>query len=199
VRDTVRPTTFERYEQIVRAHTRPILERIRLKRLTPAHMRGLYREKLKGKLSPCTVQHLHVRLHKALKAAVAEGLITRNVTEAVKAPQVRREEMQPLSPEQAKTLFEAARGDRLEALYVLAVHTGVRQGELLRPKWDDVDLDDGMLQVRRADRGEGRPDPRRSQDEGQPPKLEAHPGCHRSPEKALGAPAKGEIDGAGPL
>ena len=150
VRDTVRPTTFERYEQIVRAHIHPVLGRIKLKNLTPAHVRGLYREKLEGGLSPRTVQYIHVTLHKALKAAVADGLVPRNVTEAVKAPQVRREEMQPLSPEQVKTLFEAARGDRLEALYILAVHTGLRQGELLGLKWDDVDLEDGTLQVRRA-------------------------------------------------
>ncbi len=150
VKDTVRLTTFERYEQIVRAHIRPVLGRVKLKSLTPAHVRGLYREKLERGLSPRTVQYIHVTLHKALKAAVADGLIPRNVTEAVKAPQVRREEMQPLSPEQVKTLFATARGDRLEALYVLAVHTGLRQGELLGLKWDDVDLDDGTLQVRRA-------------------------------------------------
>ena len=93
VKDTVRPTTFERYEQIVRAHIRPVLGRVKLKSLTPAHARGLYREKLEGGLSPRTVQYIHVTLHKALKAAVADGLIPRNVTEAVKAPQVRREEM----------------------------------------------------------------------------------------------------------
>jgi integrase len=150
VKDTVRLTTFERYEQIGRAHIRPVLGSVKLKSLTPAHVRGLYREKLEGGLSPRTVQYIHVTLYKALKAAVADGLIPRNVTEVVKAPQVRREEMQPLSPEQVKTLFATARGDRLEALYVLAVHTGLRQGELLGLKWDDVDLDDGTLQVRRT-------------------------------------------------
>ena len=80
VRDTVRPTTFERYEQIVRAHIRPVLGHVRLKSLTPAHVRGLYREKLEGGLSPRTVQYVHVTLHKGLKAAVADGLIPRNAT-----------------------------------------------------------------------------------------------------------------------
>jgi integrase len=79
-----------------------------------------------------------------------EGLIPRNATEAVKPPQVRREEMQPLSPEQVRVLLEAARGERLEALYVLAVTTGLRQGELLGLKWEDVDLEAGTLQVRRS-------------------------------------------------
>jgi integrase len=63
---------------------------------------------------------------------------------------VRREEIHPLTPEQVKQLFEAARGDRLEALYVLAVTTGLRQGELLGLKWDDVDMEARTLQVRRT-------------------------------------------------
>jgi integrase len=55
-----------------------------------------------------------------------------------------------LTPEQVKMLLNAASGNRLEALYVLAVHTGLRQGELLGLKWDDIDLEAGALQVRRA-------------------------------------------------
>ena len=58
--------------------------------------------------------------------------------------------MRPLSPEQARRLLEAARGDRLEALYVLAVHCGLRQGELLGLRWEDVDLEAGTLHVRRT-------------------------------------------------
>jgi integrase len=150
VLDTVRPTTYERYEQIVRIHVRPALGSVKLKNLTPVHVRGLYREKLEAGLSARTVQYIHVTLHKALKQAVQDGLIPRNATEAVKAPQVRREEMRPLSGEQVKVLLEVARGDRLEALYVLAIHTGLRQGELLGLKWEDVDLESGTLRVRRT-------------------------------------------------
>jgi integrase len=78
VQDTVRDTTFERYEQIVRVHIKPILGPLKLKNLTPAHVRGLYKEKLQS-LSPRTVQYIHVTLHKALKQAVSDGLIPRNV------------------------------------------------------------------------------------------------------------------------
>jgi integrase len=148
VADTVRPTTFERYEQIVRVHIRPALGNLKLKNVTPAHVRGLYREKLEVGLSPRTVQYIHVTLHKALKQAVADGLIPRNATEAVKPPQIRKEEIRPLTAEQVKMLFEAVRDDRLESLYILAVHTGLRQGELLGLKWGDVDLEAGTLQVR---------------------------------------------------
>jgi integrase len=150
VRDTVRSTTFERYEQISRKHIVPEVGRVKLKALTPAHVRGLYRQKLELGLSPRTVQYIHVTLHKALKQAVRDGLIPRNATEAVKPPQVRREEMRPLTAEQVKVLFEAAKDDRFEALYILAVTTGLRQGELLGLKWDHIDLEVGTLQVRRT-------------------------------------------------
>src|SRR5215212_2298203 len=152
VSDTVKATTFERYEQITRIHLKPALGRVKLKALTPAHVRGLYREKLEAGSSARTVRYIHTTLHKALKQAVMDGLIPRNVTEAVKPPRPSREEMHPLTPEQAKHLLEVAHdtGDRLEALYVLAIHTGLRQGELLGLKWDDVDLDEGSLQVRRT-------------------------------------------------
>jgi integrase len=113
-------------------------------------VRGLYKAKLKSGLSPRTVQYIHVTLHKALKQAEQDGLVPRNATRAVKPPQIRREEMRPLTPEQVGVLFGAVRGDRLEALYVLAVTTGLRQGELLGLKWEDVNLDVGTLQVRRT-------------------------------------------------
>jgi integrase len=77
-------------------------------------------------------------------------LIPRNVTEAVKAPRPSSKEIRPLSPEQAKTLLETVRGDRLEALYVVAVATGLRQGELLALKWEDVELENAVLRVRRT-------------------------------------------------
>jgi integrase len=152
VRDTVKATTFERYEQIARLHLKPALGRVKLNALTPTHVRGLYREKLEAGSSARTVRYIHTTLHKALKQAVMDGLILRNATEAVKPPQLSREEMCPLTPEQAKHLLQTAHeaGDRLEALYVLAINTGLRQGELLGLKWDDVDLEDGSLQVRRT-------------------------------------------------
>ena len=149
VKGTVRNTTYERYEQISRMHIVPMLGGVKLKALSPTHVRGLYKEKLSS-LSPRTIQYIHVTLHKALKQAVRDGLIPRNATEAVKPPQVPREEISPMSPEQVKMLLDAASGDRLEALYVLAVHSGLRQGELLGLKWDDIDLEAGALHVRRA-------------------------------------------------
>ena len=150
VRDTVRQRTYERYESIVRVHLIPSLGRVMLKVLTPAHVRSLYREKLDSGLAPRTVLHIHRTLHKALKQAADDGLIPRNVASPVKPPQPRREEIQPLSCEQMRTLLDTVSGDRLEALYVVAVTAGLRRGELQGLRWDDLDLEAGTLQVRRS-------------------------------------------------
>jgi integrase len=88
-------------------------------------------------------------LHKAFKQAVNDGLIPRNVTEEIKAPRQSRKEIQALTPKQARSFLEVAKSDRLEALYLLAIHTGLRQGELLGLKWADVNLERGLLRVRR--------------------------------------------------
>src|SRR5215213_4442730 len=93
VKDTVRQRTYERYEQIVRVHLVPALGRIKLKNLTPTHVRSLYREKLDSCLAPRTVQYIHTTLHKALKDAVADGLVPRNAASAVKAPRPKKKEI----------------------------------------------------------------------------------------------------------
>ena len=75
----------------------------------------------------------------------------RNVAAAVDPPRPHPTEITPLSPtQQSRTLLQAARGDRLEALYVLAVSTGMRQGEILGLGWEDVDLGAGVVRVRRT-------------------------------------------------
>lgn len=131
VAGTVKESTYEGYERNCRLHITPALGRMKLKDLSPAHCRRLYRQRLEAGLSPRMVQLVHVTLHRALKQAVRDGLIGRNATEAVDPPQVLREEIRPLDREEVTRLLEAARGDRYEALYVLGVHTGLRQGELL--------------------------------------------------------------------
>jgi integrase len=151
VRGTVRISTFERHEQIIRAHLAPAFGRMKLKTLTPAHVRALHREKLDMGLAPATVRKIHSTLHKALSQAVADGLISRNAAD-VKAPRPAPDEMRPLSEAEARTFLDAARetGDRFEPLYVLAITTGLRRGELLGLRWDDADLERGTLRVGRA-------------------------------------------------
>ena len=145
---TIRRSTFVRYEEYIRLHTVPIIGNIRLPRLTPQHLQDLYAKKLAEGLSPTSVRHLHTVLHRALKQALRWDLVVRNVSEAIDPPRRAKSGHQALTPEEVKRLLDAAREDRLEALYVLAVTTGIRRGELLGLHWRDVSLDQGTLQVR---------------------------------------------------
>ena len=149
LRGTVRESTRVRHEINIRVHISPALGNVRLKSLTSAHVRSLHREKLDAKLAPATVRKIHSTLHKALAQAVADGLIPRNAAD-VKAPRPAPEEMRPLSEGEARVLLKVARGDRFEPLYLLAVTTGLRRGELLGLRWDDVDLERGTLRVGRS-------------------------------------------------
>lgn len=109
----------------------------------------MYRRKLDAGLSSRTVQIIHTVLRKALQQSVRDDVLPRNVCDAVKPPRRVKKEMRPLTPEQAKTLLEAARGDRLEALYILAITADLREGELLGLRWEDVNLEGRVLRVRR--------------------------------------------------
>ena len=99
VKDTVRQSTFERYEQISRLHVEPTLGNLKLKALAPSPIQGLYRERLNSGLSPSTVQKIHTVLHKALDQAVRWSLVPHNPTEVVKASRPAPEEISPLDRE----------------------------------------------------------------------------------------------------
>jgi len=143
VKGTVKETTYANYSYITRVHISPALGYMQLKSLSPAHVRGFYGEKARTNLSAATVKKMHVVLRKALSQAVSDGLIPRNAADGVKPPRVSApgEEIKPLNSEECGAFLEASRGERLEALYVLAVHCGLREGELLALLWEDVDFE----------------------------------------------------------
>jgi len=149
-KNTLRPNTYESYCGVVRKQIVPHVGGVRLTRLTPQHLSGLYAKLQESGLSARTVQFAHAVLHKALDQAVRWGLIPRSPADLVDTPRPKRKELAVLSPEQVEALLAAAKGERLEALFVLAVTTGLRRGELLGLKWGDVDWDAGRLHVQRA-------------------------------------------------
>jgi integrase len=151
-RESVRESTYESYRNQVRRYVVPAIGRVKLKRLSAMQIQGMYRAMLDRGLSPRTVQYAHAVLHRALRQAVRWGLVPRNVSEDVDRPRLRPEEIRPLNRHQARHLLNTAgeSGDRFEALYVLALHTGMRPGELLGLKWEDVNFDEGGLQLNRA-------------------------------------------------
>jgi integrase len=148
IEGSVRPTTFRRYEQYVRLWVEPELGKVALAKVSPQDVQRLYTLWLKRGKSPTSVHHLHTVLHRALGQAHRWGLASRNVADLVDPPRIARKEMASLSQEEVVRLLQAAADDRLEALYVLAVTTGMRQGELLGLRWEDVDLKRQILRVR---------------------------------------------------
>jgi integrase len=118
-----------------------------LARLSPQQVQRLYAQKLASGLSARSVGQLHTMFKDALHDALQLNLVQRNVLELVDAPRAVRAKMHPLDPGQATALLGALEGDRLYALFVLAIHTGMRQGELLALTWRDVDLDRATVQA----------------------------------------------------
>lgn len=150
IRANVRLSTWERYAHCVHHDLVPALGRTRLTALRPEAVQKLYADKLTSGLSPRSVHHVHTILHTALEQAVRWGYVSRNVTDATEPPRVPRFELRILSPDEVARLLDTARGDRLEALWTVAVCTGCREGEMLGLKWDDVDWDAAVLAIRRT-------------------------------------------------
>ncbi len=149
------PRTYGTHRQQVETHVIPTLGRMKLDALRKVHVDRLYATLLRANLdggtglAPSSVRRVHAVLHAALEEAVRAELITRNPAAYANKPKVRQQEMEPLDADQAQAFLKAARGDRFEALYVLCLMAGLRQGEALGLKWSDVDLDGGTLRVER--------------------------------------------------
>lgn len=144
----VRPRTFQSYSELVNVHLIPGLGRIPLTKLTQQHIQQLINAKLSDGLSPRRVQYMHAVLRRALGQAEKWDLVSRNVAKLVDPPRVVQAEIRPFTPDESRMFLTAIRGERLEALYVLAISTGLRQGELLGLSWSDVDLAGRELTVR---------------------------------------------------
>jgi integrase len=146
---SVRPRVYQRYEQVIRLHLLPELGAVRLVNLTPEMIQAFYAAK-RGTLAPNSVRRIHEVLHNALHVARARWhLISYNPCDDATPGAVPSPEHHTLSPQQATLFLDAIQGDPLECLCTLALTTALRQGELLGLKWADVDLERGVLRVRR--------------------------------------------------
>jgi integrase len=149
-KSTVRSSTWESYEELVRLHLAPAFKKIPLSKLTPQQIRSFMTERLASGLSTRRVQYIHAVLRAALNTAVKDQLLVRNPASIVKPPRVVEKEVRPLTQEQARSFLKSIQGDRLEALFTVAVSIGLRQGEALGLRWSDVDFEAGTLRVRYA-------------------------------------------------
>lgn len=155
-RPKVRQRTFESYESMIRVHIAPALGNVKLRDLRPEHLQRFLNDKLtngavrrEGGLAARSVHIMHVVLHAALKQAVREGLVPVNAADAVSPPRVERHEIRPPTPEEMAQVLEAIRGHRLFALYLLDWATGLRRGESLALRWQDVDLERSTMTIAR--------------------------------------------------
>jgi integrase len=147
--DGTAASTLRRYREVVDTHLVPGLGAVRLDALTARRVQQ-FLAPLRDRLSPATVVKVHGVLRNALADAERMDLVSRNVAKSVRPATIRRTERRALTPDEARKLLHVMVGDRLEAVFVLALSTGLRRGELLGLRWADVDLDGGALFVRRA-------------------------------------------------
>jgi len=148
-RPAVRPATYRSYKGLIDNHINEQIGGVALSKLTPAHVQALYGAMERAKRSPRLRQMAHAVLHKALGQALKWNLVFRNVCDAVDKPRVARKAIQVLDIDQIRKFLKTTASDRLHALYVLAVSTGLRQGEILGLHWQDIDLKTAALSVRR--------------------------------------------------
>jgi integrase len=149
------PSSLERYRGIVRGQLVPALGRVALQSLTQQHVARAYaelaaprevtvshargRQTVMRARSAASLRYAHAILHGALEQAVTWRMIERNPAAGAALPRRNQPEMRPLTPAEARQFLAAARGHPLEALFVLALTTGMRQGELLGLRWRDID------------------------------------------------------------
>jgi integrase len=147
VKPNVRPWTSKGYEVHVRMHLKPAIGRIPLERLTPLQVQQLINQKQREGLQPKTIRYIRGTLRAALNEAVRWELLAKNPAALVTTPRVEQYEIKPFTPQEARVFLNAIKGDRLEALYSVALTMGLRQGEALGLRWSDVDLELGYLRI----------------------------------------------------
>jgi integrase len=144
---TIRPRTLASYRGVIRLYIQPALGRVPLLKLQPTHVSRMYADMLARGLSPKTVRNTGLVLHRAMEQARRWGLLPINVCSLVDLPRRVRPEMSALTADEARRVREVAREDNLEALWVVLLTCGIRQGEAVGLQWSAVDLKAGKLRV----------------------------------------------------
>ncbi|MFC4636951.1 site-specific integrase [Deinococcus hohokamensis] len=148
VQQELKPTSHQSYKYLVDKHLVPRIGEVQLLKLAPLHVEGMVTSMLRDGLSPRTAGYARAVLRRALQQALRWGLVGRNVAQNVAPPRKEHHEMQAWTPEQAVKFLDVARADDLYPVFYLALMTGMRRGELLGLRWQDVDEKDNKLYIR---------------------------------------------------
>lgn len=148
-KDSIKQKTLLQYKSIIDLHIKPILGTKNINEIKPADIQALYNSKISSGTGVRTVRLIHSVLHCALNHALKLGIIYRNPSDAIYKPKAIKNEMKILDENQVKSLLFAAKGKRLEALFKLAVTTGLREGEILGLKWSDLNWDTHQVNIQR--------------------------------------------------
>jgi integrase len=150
VKPAVRPLTYEQYAQHVRLYLEPALGKISLSKLSPQQVQSFINHISKQGLSARTVQLALFVLRRALKQAVNWNLVARNVAGLVDGPRVERKEVKPPTSEQVQRFLDTVKGDPFEAAFTAGLALGMRRGEILGLRWEDVDFEGRTISVKQA-------------------------------------------------
>ena len=143
----IKQSTYVSYRECIKNHIIPGLGHIQLQKLTGDQIQGFYTEE-QGKVSANVVRLLHTILRIALADAVKWKRLSTNPCSDVEPPRHQKHQIEVLTIEQAKKLLDAAQSHRLEALLTVAITTGMRRGELLALRWEDIHFETKSLQVK---------------------------------------------------
>ena len=150
IQHQVRPSTHAGYEGLVRVHLIPRLGHIKLGKLSPEHIERAYAAMLAEGKSASVIEHVHLRLSKALNDAIGRRLIYWNPAQAITPPKPSHNELHPPDASDINRLLDtAAATEYYEAIHT-AFYTGLRRNELLALRWRDLDLDMARLSVSRS-------------------------------------------------
>lgn len=146
----VRQSTFDSYEFKIKRHVKETIGKKRLCDLEAYDIQKLYNDMSANGLSAKSIRHMHNIINPALKQAVRWKLLKHNPCELCELPKLVRHEMQYFTRDEVSTFLEHAKADRYYAAFVLAIETGMRIGEYLALKWQDIDFENSRLSVRRG-------------------------------------------------
>lgn len=148
---TLKQSTYLSYESYIRVHLKPALGNVALQDLTPRMLQLYYNYKAEEEgLAPKTIVNLNLFLHRALDFAVAEGYIKSNPTASVNLPRGDRPQIVILTRDEQMRLIQGSYQHRYGVFIRLVLFTGIRLGELLGLRWEDVDVQGRRMYIRRT-------------------------------------------------